>query len=205
MAIMMKKREVRDSTSLKAFFFFFFFFFLFFSLPAMSFSSAPFLHCPPPFIFPVTPAWQVRVNLKTPGKKLEHGGIKIEFVGQIGASGVRAVLLISLLFPFPHNPRILTPHHPLLTLHSTSTELFYDRGNHHEFATTVKELAPPGDLMKSTTFDFEFHNVEKQHETYTGINVRLRCVGDGEKSRRETAGKRGREKEIEREREREQE
>jgi hypothetical protein len=54
-------------------------------------------------------------------------------------------------------------------------ELFYDRGNHHEFATLVKELAAPGDLMKSTVFDFEFNNVEKQNETYTGINVRLRC------------------------------
>ena len=53
-------------------------------------------------------------------------------------------------------------------------ELYYDRGNHHEFATLVKELAAPGDLMKSTVYDFEFHNVEKQHETYTGINVRLR-------------------------------
>ena len=27
---------------------------------------------------------QVNVNLKVPGKKLEHHGIKIEFVGQIG-------------------------------------------------------------------------------------------------------------------------
>ena len=78
------------------------------------------------------------MNLKQAGKKLEHNGIKVEFLGQI--------------------------------------ELFYDRGNHHEFTSLVKELSPPGELLKSTTYDFEFKNVEKPHETYTGINVRLRCV-----------------------------
>lgn len=52
--------------------------------------------------------------------------------------------------------------------------MFYDRGNHHEFTTLVKELAAPGDLLKSTVFEFDFQNVEKQHETYTGINVQLR-------------------------------
>lgn len=54
-------------------------------------------------------------------------------------------------------------------------ELFYERGNNHEFMSLVKELAPPGDLAGSTTFPFEFQNVEKQHETYSGINARLRC------------------------------
>ncbi|XP_031574046.1 vacuolar protein sorting-associated protein 26B-like [Actinia tenebrosa] len=79
---------------------------------------------------------KVKVNLKNPGKKLEHQGIKIEFIGQI--------------------------------------ELFYDRGNHHEFTSLVRELARPGELMQNETFDFEFVNVEKPYETYTGANVRLR-------------------------------
>lgn len=83
-----------------------------------------------------TVAGKVHVNLKVPGKKLEHHGIKIEFVGQI--------------------------------------ELFYDRGNHHEFTSLVRDLARPGELMQSTTYDFEFVNVEKPYETYTGANVRLR-------------------------------
>lgn len=78
----------------------------------------------------------MRVNLKVPGKKLEHHGIKIEFVGQI--------------------------------------ELFYDRGNHHEFTSLVRDLARPGELTQSETYDFEFVNVEKPYETYTGANVRLR-------------------------------
>ncbi|XP_038053127.1 vacuolar protein sorting-associated protein 26B-like [Patiria miniata] len=79
-------------------------------------------------------AGKVNVNLK--GRKLEHQGIRIEFVGQI--------------------------------------ELYYDRGNHHEFTSLVKELARPGELSQSTGYNFEFLNVEKPYESYTGANVRLR-------------------------------
>ncbi|XP_022130519.1 vacuolar protein sorting-associated protein 26B-like [Pieris rapae] len=53
-------------------------------------------------------------------------------------------------------------------------ELFYDRGNHHEFISLVKELARPGDLLQHTLYPFEFANVEKPYEVYTGANVRLR-------------------------------
>ncbi|KAG5219377.1 Vacuolar protein sorting-associated protein 26B protein [Salix suchowensis] len=45
-----------------------------------------------------------------------------------------------------------------------SIELFYDRGHHHEFLSLSQEL----------TFDFNFKNVEKQFESYQGINVKLR-------------------------------
>ena len=38
----------------------------------------------------------------------------------------------------------------------------------------VKELARPGELTQNTSFDFEFNQVEKPYETYTGANVRLR-------------------------------
>jgi vacuolar protein sorting-associated protein 26 len=47
-----------------------------------------------------------------------------------------------------------------------------------EFACLVRELAPPGFLTGSTSFPFEYANVEKQHESYDGINIRLRCVLD---------------------------
>ncbi|XP_072046207.1 vacuolar protein sorting-associated protein 26B-like isoform X1 [Amphiura filiformis] len=77
-----------------------------------------------------------RVNVTLKGKKMEHQGIRIEFVGQI--------------------------------------ELYYDRGNHHEFTSLVKELARPGELSQSTSYPFEFLNVEKPYESYTGANVRLR-------------------------------
>lgn len=52
--------------------------------------------------------------------------------------------------------------------------MYYDRGNHHEFTSLVKELARPGEMLQNTSFNFEFLNVEKPYETYTGSNVRLR-------------------------------
>lgn len=55
-----------------------------------------------------------------------------------------------------------------------SIELFYDRGNHYEFLSLVQELATPGEMRTAQSFDFEFKNVEKQYESYHGINVKLR-------------------------------
>lgn len=53
-------------------------------------------------------------------------------------------------------------------------ELFYDRGHHHEFLSLSQELAAPGEMRQAQTFDFNFKNVEKQFESYHGINVKLR-------------------------------
>ncbi|KAG8897594.1 Vacuolar protein sorting-associated protein 26B [Tulasnella sp. 403] len=53
-------------------------------------------------------------------------------------------------------------------------ELFYDRGNHYEFLSLSQELAVAGELRQAQTFDFHFKNVEKQYESYQGINVKLR-------------------------------
>lgn len=72
----------------------------------------------------------MNISLKKPGSKLEHQGIKIEFIGQI--------------------------------------EMYYDRGNHHEFISLVKELARPGDMIAHTSYPFEFSCVEKPFEVYTG-------------------------------------
>ena len=52
--------------------------------------------------------------------------------------------------------------------------MFYDRGHHYEFVSLVQELAVPGELRAATSYDFEFKNVEKQFESYHGINVKLR-------------------------------
>lgn len=79
---------------------------------------------------------KVNVTLHRKTGRLEHHGIKIEFVGQI--------------------------------------ELYYDRGNHHEFLSLVKELSRPGEVTQNTSFDFDFAQVEKPYESYTGANVRLR-------------------------------
>ncbi|KAI5286390.1 Vacuolar protein sorting-associated protein 26, partial [Ascosphaera atra] len=52
--------------------------------------------------------------------------------------------------------------------------MFYDRGNHYEFLSLGQELAAPGELHHPQTFPFNFKSVEKQYESYNGINVRLR-------------------------------
>jgi len=53
-------------------------------------------------------------------------------------------------------------------------EMFYDRGNHYEFTTLVKELLQPGEITEQIVLPFQFLDVEKPYESYNGINVRLR-------------------------------
>jgi vacuolar protein sorting-associated protein 26 len=53
-------------------------------------------------------------------------------------------------------------------------ELLYDRGNPYEFTSLVRELEPPGELTEDKSYAFEFANVEKHHESYSGSNVKLR-------------------------------
>jgi hypothetical protein len=53
-------------------------------------------------------------------------------------------------------------------------ELFYDRGNHHQFLNLSRELAPPGKLLADQSFEFDFSQVDKKSESYNGINARLR-------------------------------
>jgi hypothetical protein len=53
-------------------------------------------------------------------------------------------------------------------------EYLYDRGNPYEFTSLTRELEAPGELAESKKYAFEFTNVEKQFETYSGNNVRLR-------------------------------
>jgi vacuolar protein sorting-associated protein 26 len=52
--------------------------------------------------------------------------------------------------------------------------MYYDRGAHYEFLSLLQELAAPGEMRNNQSFDFEFKNVEKQYESYHGINVKLR-------------------------------
>lgn len=64
---------------------------------------------------------------------------------------------------------LVVPEYILIT-----AELFYDRGNHYEFVSLSQELAGPGEMRQAQTYDFTFKNVEKQYESYSGINVKLR-------------------------------
>lgn len=53
-------------------------------------------------------------------------------------------------------------------------ELSSDRGNPHEFLSLVRDLAPPGEFISQASFPFEFRSVEMEHESYRGLQVRLR-------------------------------
>jgi vacuolar protein sorting-associated protein 26 len=56
-------------------------------------------------------------------------------------------------------------------------QLFQDshKGNHHQFLNLLQELQSPQELSnKSYNFNFTFKSVEKQFESYNGINVKLR-------------------------------
>lgn len=53
-------------------------------------------------------------------------------------------------------------------------ELLYDRGNPYDFTSLTRDLEAPGELSEGKSYSFDFANVEKQYETYTGANVRLR-------------------------------
>jgi len=46
-------------------------------------------------------------------------------------------------------------------------------GNNHDFLSLVKELESPGELKESKSYPFEFENVDRQYESYSGINVSL--------------------------------
>jgi hypothetical protein len=80
-------------------------------------------------------------------------------------------MLIPLL-SFPRN--VLRPV-SLLALTSSFTPLTPSRsGKDYEFLSLSQELAAPGEMRQAQTFEFAFKNVEKQYESYSGINVKLR-------------------------------
>ena len=89
------------------------------------------------------------------GKRLEHLGIKVQFIGTIGTWTFYSCIIG-------------------MVLNFICKDMFFDRGNHYEFLSLGQELAAPGDLQHPQTFDFNFKNVEKQYESYNGINVKLR-------------------------------
>jgi vacuolar protein sorting-associated protein 26 len=53
-------------------------------------------------------------------------------------------------------------------------EMFDDRGSHYEFTSLQQELESAGDFTTSKSYNFDFANVDKQYESYNGMNVRLR-------------------------------
>jgi len=56
----------------------------------------------------------------------------------------------------------------------SQTELYFDRQDGHDFVSLVAELLNPGELQGPLSVPFEFKNVVLPHESYRGINVRVR-------------------------------
>jgi len=46
-------------------------------------------------------------------------------------------------------------------------------GNAHDFLSVIKELEPAGILTENKIYNFEFENVERQYESYSGMNISL--------------------------------
>lgn len=55
-----------------------------------------------------------------------------------------------------------------------SIDMLYDREHSQEFTSLERMLEDPGILTSKSQYPFEFTNVEKMYDTYSGINVRLR-------------------------------
>lgn len=53
-------------------------------------------------------------------------------------------------------------------------EFLHDSGNPHEFTSLERPLDDAGDVTADKQYSFEFLNVDKPYETYSGNNVRLR-------------------------------
>lgn len=53
-------------------------------------------------------------------------------------------------------------------------ELFGDRSNQYEFLSEAILLAGPEVLTTHRSYDFCFNNVNKPHESFTGVNVNCR-------------------------------
>lgn len=105
--------------------------------------------------------WRTEIRKK---KKVKNKG-----QGEFVLGGVLSEEGSWSLLAKPHGARGL-----VVEADAFSPELYYDRGNHHEFVSLVKDLARPGEISQSQAFDFEFTHVEKPYESYTGQNVKLR-------------------------------
>uniref|UniRef100_A0AC35FFI3 Vacuolar protein sorting-associated protein 26 n=1 Tax=Panagrolaimus sp. PS1159 TaxID=55785 RepID=A0AC35FFI3_9BILA len=109
-------------------------------------------------------AGEISITLKKANQRLEHNGIRVDFIGQIEAYYDRGNTydFVSLSKELARPDFI------------GQIEAYYDRGNTYDFVSLSKELARPGELNENTTFPFYFANVSKSYESYIGCNVKLR-------------------------------
>lgn len=53
-------------------------------------------------------------------------------------------------------------------------DMIYDKSSSYDFFQITKDLEPPGHMFESKQYKWKFGAVDKQNETYSGINVQLR-------------------------------
>lgn len=53
-------------------------------------------------------------------------------------------------------------------------DMLYNKANSYDFFSITKDLEPPGSIHESKQYKWRFGAVDKQNETYSGINVRMR-------------------------------
>merc|ERR1719330_2288984 len=57
---------------------------------------------------------------------------------------------------------------------SNKGDMLRDKSGSYDFFSITKDLDPPGTTFESKQYKWKFGLVDKQNETYCGINVRLR-------------------------------
>jgi vacuolar protein sorting-associated protein 26 len=107
-----------------------------------------------------------------PGKKIEHLGIKVQFIGRIDmVSRDTGTYIIWVICNAAHS------HASLIILVVRSGQGFgVNEGRpHYDFISLSKELMPPGTLYQNISeLPFLFRNMDKEHESYRGRNVSVR-------------------------------
>lgn len=50
----------------------------------------------------------------------------------------------------------------------------YDRGEHNQFLFEEKIISQSGTFPKEMTYEFDFVNAKLEHDSYNGVNAKLR-------------------------------
>lgn len=109
--------------------------------------------------------------------KLEHQGIKIELIGNIGMFKLKFFYFTACSTRnTPRNRIRKSARYINMSLLFVSETIHVSPGRDRgvrQFFNIVRQLATPGELHRNTSFDFSF-DCRRPHESYYGRNVVLR-------------------------------
>ncbi len=112
-----------------------------------------------------------------PGKKVEHMGMRVEFVGRIDMVSLKK-LLFTPLFQNTFLFLVLIcflQQNLFLPLKCCKSTVAFEGRPHYDFISLSKELEAPMTIYDHMrTYPFRFGNIEKVYETYHGKNVSVR-------------------------------